>query len=373
MAGYGRHSRTTLSRADLVAVLAWTDAGQHLENGPSGPWQLYRPHDFPLKSVFIPTMHHFTDETMKLFLKFKEPCGHGPDHKYTQSNLSLASNYGLTLDPALASADSFYALTELFQSSAASICQLLNLAEMIIDNRTGHSPNKSQDFGLENYRQKILRRVVHHLRENENQEFGLENLSYHQDILKRLALHLRENIGDLEGHHSAQWPRSYSRNDDEAERSKFKAAAAAQSLLRDFRHLLFRTEYLYAQCQSEISVCMKRAAIAESQQSIEQAKQVGQLTGLAFFYIPLSFTTSFLGMNLKIFGSGKLQLWIWFAFAAPLLAGSYFALAWLNGQLEAHFLHLQDYFMLRREAFRPFFLICCKITSTFYAIFWWIF
>lgn len=78
---------------------------------------------------------------------------------------------------------------------------------------------------------------------------------------------------------------------------------------------------------------MNSAAIAESQCAIEQAKQVEWLTRLTFFYIPLSFTTSFLGMNLKVLGSGELQLWVWFAFAVPVLLISYIVLAWLSGGL----------------------------------------
>lgn len=249
-----------------------------------------------------------------MFSTVKRSRGHHSNDLFAQSTLSLANNYGLTLDLALANADSFYALTELFQASATSICQLLNLVKMIIDKSTGYDLYKSQDYGL-------------------------ENLSYHQDILKRLELRIRENISNLEGHHSPQWPRSYNLNDDGVNWRKVKAAAAAQCLLNDFRDLLVRMERLSAQCHSGMSVCMNSAAIAESQRSIEQAKQVGQMARLAFFYIPLSFTTSFLGMNLSVFGSGKLKLWIWFAFSVPLVLTSYFVHAWLNGRLEPSLLY----------------------------------
>lgn len=245
---------------------------------------------------------------MKLCSHLKLSGARHQDDSFAQSALSLAQCYGWTLDAGLAGADSFYALTELFQASASSICQLLNLVELLIDRETGYNQFKSQDYSL-------------------------GNLSYHHDVLKRLELRLHETVSDLESYRSPQWPRSYDFNGDDSNPNKAKAVAAAESLLTDFKNLLSRAEYLSAQCQSGMSVCMNSAAIAESQRAMEQAKQIGRLTRLAFFYIPLSFTTSFLGMNLSIFGSGKIKFWVWFVFSAPVLLLSYLVLAWLSGDL----------------------------------------
>lgn len=308
MAGYVDHESRIVNFADIVVVLAWTDAGQHLGNGPEGPWRPERSRKIPRNSVFIPSIQHFTDKTMKEILAFKNSPTCHSDGLFAQSALSLAQNYGLTLDHDLAAVNSFYALTELFQTSASSICQFLNLLETIIDTYTGYNQYKSQDFSL-------------------------GNLAYHQDILKSLESRLGENFSDLQGHHNPQWPRSYDLSDASTKHNKLKAEASARTLLTDFRNLLSRTQQLAAQCRSGMSVCMNSAAIAESQRAIEQAKQVERLTRLAFFYIPLSFTTSFLGMNLKVLGSGKLQLWVWFAFAVPVLLISYIVLAWLSGGL----------------------------------------
>ena len=303
-----------LRNADIGAVLVWTDAGQHLGNGPEGPWRPERSRTIPRNSVFIPIIQHFPEEAMKRLSGLRSPGSYHSEGQFTQSALSLAQNYGLTLDPALVSIDSFYALTELFQTSASSICQLLNLIETIIDTSTGYNQSKSQDYSL-------------------------GNLSYHQDILKRLGLRLRENISDLESHQSPQWPRSHGLSDEIAIQSKAKAVAAAELLLTDFRNLLSRTEHLSVQCHRGMSVCMNSAAIAESQRAIEQAKQVERLTRLAFFYIPLSFTTSFFGMNMTAFGSGKLHLGTWFAVSVPLMLFSYLVLAWLSGDLGRRLLY----------------------------------
>ena len=296
----------TLSLADLVAVLVWTDAGQHLGNGPEGPW---RPEQYgTTHGLFIPTIQDIRKEKMKLLSGPKSSVPDFSEGPFAQSALTLAFDYGLTLDPALILADSFYALTELFQTSANSICQLLNLIEAIIDRSTGYSQFQSQDCSL-------------------------GNLSYHQDILKRLGVRLRENVSVLESHQSTPWPRSYGSRGENTGQSKAKAVAAAEALLTDFRYLLSRTERLAVQCQDGLSACMKKATIVKSQYAIEQAKQIERLTKLAFICITLFFTTSFFGMNLGVFGSGTMHLWVWFALSIPLVLLSCLILAWFSGDI----------------------------------------
>ena len=294
----------TLRLADVVAVLVWTDAGQHLGNGPEGPWHPERHGTTP--QLFIPTIQHIHKENMKLLSGPKSSVPDFSEGPFAQSALTLAYDYGLTLDPALVLADSFYALTELFQTSANSICQLLNLLDTVIDGSTGYNQSRSQDYSL-------------------------GNLSYHQDILKRLGVRLRENISVLESRQSTPWPRSYGSRGENARQSKAKAEATAELLLTDFRNLLSRIERLAVQCQDGMSACMNSAAIEESQCAIGQAGKMKLLTWLAFIYIPLSFTNSFFGMNLGLFGSGTMHLWVWFAVSIPLVPLSYLILAWLSG------------------------------------------
>ena len=253
-------------------------------------------------------MQYLPEEAMKKFSRSAIPQSHQSRGPFSQSASLLAQNYGLTLDPALLAADSFYALNELFQLSASSICQLLNMIESIVDQNTGYNLFKSKDYSL-------------------------ANLSYHQDILNRLEIRLRENIFDLEHHQDTKWPRFYDFDDNDAAERRAKAVACAEVLLTDFKELLSRAERLSLRCQSGMSVCMNSASIAESQRAIEQAQQIEQLTRLAFFYIPLSFTTSFFGMNLGLFGSGHVPLWLWFAVSVPLFFISYIVLAWLSGKL----------------------------------------
>lgn len=265
-----------------MIALVWTDVGKDLGSGPKGPWQGDRSQNTPKKPPFFPTIQLFpqgaTDEPIAAFNIPEADQARGP---FAQSVSPLAQCYGQTLDPSLMAVDSFYAQSELFIISASSICQQLNLIESIIDDKIGYKLYESQDYSL-------------------------ADLSYHQDILRRLEPRLRENITVLEQSQSTAWPRMYHEADAScADEMKAKAAATANLLLADFKHLLLRVDSLSARCQNGMSICMNSAAIAESQRAIAQARQVEQLTRLAFIYVPLSFTTSFFGMNLSLFGTGN--------------------------------------------------------------------
>lgn len=57
--------------------------------------------------------------------------------------------------------------------------------------------------------------------------------------------------------------------------------------------------------------------LTESRKATEQACSVTRLTLLAFLFLPLSFTTSFFGINFRELDEG-LNLWIWAATSIPL-------------------------------------------------------
>lgn len=74
---------------------------------------------------------------------------------------------------------------------------------------------------------------------------------------------------------------------------------------------------------------MNAAAIDESQKAISQAEGVAKLTTLAFFFVPLSFTTSVFGLNFRELSDGNhLILWVWSITAAGTLILTYIALQW---------------------------------------------
>ena len=179
----------------------------------------------------------------------------------------LPTDYGRSLRPTLMSRDPFYSLTEVFDFAASSQMEFLNLIDIKLDKYT--SLPSSQDFQ------------------------SLPNLTYTKQILYR---HIQKTQRILDSIKNAQHPRW---SKDPSESGSRKAAIAANNLEQDFMHLLDRATTLHQRTTEAITVLMSSISISESQRAMEQAQRVGKLTFLAFFFVPLSFTTSFFGMNVE--------------------------------------------------------------------------
>ncbi|CAH0027366.1 unnamed protein product [Clonostachys rhizophaga] len=291
------------SKSGGWALLVWTDFGDGLACGPRGPWH---PKTSGRRSekMFLPHIRHFPIDVMTGTVTANgtsSQSGANSPSSFDQSGLLLAEGYGETLDPALLKVDSFYAMSELFHHSASSICQLLNVIQSIIDDCTGYKLSKSPSHSL-------------------------ANLAYHLDILNRLENGLCENLLALKGHESAKWPKNYKNSPDGEANAQAAINAKLDLLIVDFEKLISRVESLSARCRGGMSICMSSASIEESQRAIKQARQIELLTWFAFLYIPLSFTTSFFGMNVQSFGTGNVSLKVWFAVSIPLVAVSYLVL-----------------------------------------------
>lgn len=98
-----------------------------------------------------------------------------------------------------------------------------------------------------------------------------------------------------------------------------QAQSPIHDAVRDLHMLideLTETEKYYDRLKREELV---NAQLEEARKSTETALGVARLTKLAFIFIPLSFVTSFFGMNVRQFGNGNIDLWIFFATAAALI------------------------------------------------------
>jgi Mg2+ and Co2+ transporter CorA len=146
------------------------------------------------------------------------------------------------------------------------------------------------------------------------------NLLYSKNILDQHAQNIDGTISFIK-----TYPGSKSNNDtiDMIE----EASAVATSILEDFEHLSNRAKALSLYCDRGMNIVMNNNMLLESQRAIEQAAGVAKLTRLAFFYIPLSFTASFFGMNFKQLGTGVLNIWVWFAASLPVFLISVLFLA----------------------------------------------
>jgi CorA-like Mg2+ transporter protein len=195
--------------------------------------------------------------------------------------------------------DPFYALHELFEFAGASELQFLNLTE--------------DKLGPETSCEVLA-----------NETPSLSNLLYTLEILQAQTRRLTENIEKIKCRGSSQWPHAA----DNTDLGK-KAKEAADLLLRDYEFLLAKAQDLSRQCERSMSVIMYSANIVESKRAMEQANRVGKLTMLAYLYVPLSFTSSFFGMNFTQFSSGPyLSVWVWFAVSVPVMAFSILFYVW---------------------------------------------
>lgn len=102
----------------------------------------------------------------------------------------------------------------------------------------------------------------------------------------------------------------------------------AKGLSEDYDDLLCRALKLSQRCTDGITVTMNRSLIQESRKAMEESERLKKLTILATLFIPLSFSTSLFGMNLKIFGQGSLEFWWYFVICVPITLLAYLLYLW---------------------------------------------
>jgi hypothetical protein len=275
----------SLPLANSSTGLVWLDAGHDLA-GSAGPW--IGGHETALwRTELLPTIQHDKHVALRSSeLRLFPGLQRSPTLNFPQTACLLTEDYGRLLVPAIMATDPFYAMNELFRFSASSESQFLNLVEAVLAPDTGY---------------KVLDQGV----------LTLANLLYHQEILEEHALALRQLAEVVKARGSPTWPRGPLSESPRAD-------AAAQTLRKDFEHLLDRTEYLLRRCDNGMRVIMNNATIDQAQKAREQERGMhSAATRLAFFYIPLSFVTGFYGMNFQDFGTGKLGIWVFFATAVP--------------------------------------------------------
>lgn len=216
-----------------------------------------------------------------------------------QSAMLLHRLYGQTLIPAILKVDAFYALSELFAFSAFSENQFLNLITSLVD--------KEQDPPMDKMQASLL------------------NLQYWKTTLEAHMQKQQAAISCISSRGAPKWPRA---TDDEHVKV---IEETAQRLLQDYNHLLMRAQTLRAHCVDLTALLMNKAMLEHAQHGINQADGLTRLTLLAFFFVPLSFTTSFFGMNfVQLQGADgpTLGIWVWFIVSVPLFMASGAFLFW---------------------------------------------
>ena len=215
---------------------------------------------------------------------------------FAQNASFLPFQYGLTLTPEIAAVDPTYALSELFTFAASSECQFLNLMQTQVQKDIHFLPAKM--------------------------EISVANLKYSKSLLDEHVQRLRNTVDLLRNHELLNWPQASQPT------TKDTVDRALRTSLLDYEHLLHRAQRLAAQCLEGTNMIMSGAMLAESRKGIIQAEGLTQLTVLAFFFLPLSFTTSLFGTNFKQLGTGILDIWVMLVALVPILSLSTVVLYW---------------------------------------------
>lgn len=140
---------------------------------------------------------------------------------------------------------------------------------------------------------------------------GLEQLRFNSALARRIEGFLSEDLHVVKERGASSWPRT---SDPKLEA---KISGVQQNLRKNYKFLVHRCDHLARRCEADIAILVSVAQLSEAQKGISQAKQVHNLTRLAFFFIPLSTVATFFGMNVSALKAYP-PVWMYFMVAIPL-------------------------------------------------------
>jgi hypothetical protein len=211
-----------------------------------------------------------------------------------QSGVLLSNGYGKSLHKDVRNSDAMYALTEIFIFVAHAENQFLNFAESHVNNEVETA--------------------------DQRMELTVANLKHMKSLLDDHTNRLDNTLFVVTNRGSPRWPRTENHLDVVQE--------AVSTLVTDFEYLLKRSKTLAKRCVDGIEAIGSNAQLEEARKAIQEAEQTRRLTLLAFFYLPLTFTTSIFGMNIKELGQGDKSIWIAFVTGLVVLILSSIAYSW---------------------------------------------
>lgn len=105
-------------------------------------------------------------------------------------------------------------------------------------------------------------------------------------------------------------------------------AYTAQGLLESYEQLHARCVDLSKKCTQGINLAMNQAMIEESSKAIQQSERLKRLTLLATLFVPLSLTSSLMGMNVDLLGQNTVRFWWFFVLCVPITFLAYLFYLW---------------------------------------------
>lgn len=301
-------------------LIAWLDSGKDLTKGRAGPWMKtstkrdgvsdelkdLEPFDListirnePNKVIHPSESGRRNQELAKRAQRFR------------QSRALLNLDYGRHFDDLEVYDDAFYAILPIFKYKAYAESQFLNLIHSVLQQavETIRFTKSGIDAKDKDGQYFIDLRKSH------------ENFAYHKEILESHIRQTKDNLRSIKARGGTQWPRCTI-----AEKGREKVQAAIDTLHSDFEWLKEQAQGLSDLCDRAMQDIHDKSILEESLKSNEQAEKVNQLSSLAtfmsVFYIPLSFTSGFFGMNFSAFGQGHAPFWLYPVVSVPILVVS---------------------------------------------------
>ena len=227
----------------------------------------------------------------------------GPEHGFKQNMQQLHIDLGRNLDHSTMCTDPFYAIGDVFKLVSLAESKFLN---MIMSKLGRDSKNIIVDTDLNG-------------QTPEENIFAQSNLIRNRQILEDHMLNLRGILSFIRRQREiGMWPGLETTDDHKIITNK-----SLFSLEQDFLHLLENAESLYKRCESAMVIAMNSASIAEARRGLVQGKSLFKFTVLASFYVPLSFTSTLMGMNVSEINPGSVYgIWLFFAVTLPIFGVS---------------------------------------------------
>lgn len=310
------------------------DSGRSIDSSPPGPWIA----DFELNShrmteTVLPIIQHHQKMAFKRIGDIRvendsgdaAPSPHGrPPARAPQSSSILPLEYPSLLSTVglarRASSDVLYALIPIFAHAAFSEVAFLNLLDGLIEELIAPFPIdefRSDWFERLQEYEVCLERHASQLRHSLRAIRVLQGLG----IAARPSPKTTQSQGDIDSRIRVhRTPSQVSREPPTSLEFHLPEASTytVAGIVEDYDDLLSRCTRLRTRVAACMSTEMNRAMILESRRAIEQSERLKKLTLLATYFIPLTFTASFFGMNFQLFGQGHLALWLYFVIAVPL-------------------------------------------------------
>ncbi|KAI0101401.1 hypothetical protein GGR51DRAFT_530651 [Nemania sp. FL0031] len=285
-------------------AIVWLDSGRELSHPGDLAWEtLSQNKRSDPRNDAIPIIRQIPAKMLSSITPLHSPYDSQPSNYpdlLPPCTSHLAHQYGLALDHQVASADLGYALSDLFIFAACGEAQFLNLIEQHVSSLLDHSENQETAVLDElNYITRLLRERL--LRISNIKSF-LRTANHYDSASRK-----RGNLLSEETQHQTR------------QRSP-EALQADSALMDNFNYLSQRAKDLVAQATSAIEFTSSRVMLEESRRAINKADRLERLTLLAFFFLPLSLTTSFFGSNFReLGGTGSLSIWVMFVTLIPVL------------------------------------------------------